>query len=262
VLTAGLLSGGAAGLLILAPQLAGAAEPLAGSLTQAPPTTEPTEPTEPATDAAPGRREERLTEILQPLVDDGTLTQEQADAVIAAIGDARPIIAHGGPMHGGFPGGGGFPGDLGMPGMPGFPGDMDLPGQFQIFAEGPGISINVGLPVGPETADLVANTIGITLDDLLTQLTDGQTVAEIAGANGVDPQAVIDAVVQHVNDRLLAAVDSGRLTQEEADERLANATERITNWVNGTGGEESGSAESGAAPDTSAADTTETTASA
>ncbi len=138
-------------------------------------------------------------------------------------------------MHGGGPGGPGFPGGPGIPGGH---------GEFEIFAEGPGIDIHVALPMEPGArADVVANTIGIDLADLLTQLADGSTVAEIATANGVDPQAVIDAVVQDVNERLTAAVESGRLTQEEADERLANMTERITNWVNGTASSEAATEE-------------------
>ena len=273
-LTAGLLGGGAAGLLLFGPQLVNAAEPLADVITQAPPTTEPTDDaaatddaatddttvaTDPATDdevtaeQGTSRREERLQEALQPLVDDGTLTQEQADAVIDALQSAAPSqIVLEGPMHGGGPGGPGFPGGPGIPGGH---------GEFEIFAEGPGIDIHVALPMNPATADVVANAIGIDLADLLTQLTDGSTVAEIATANGVDPQAVIDAVVQDVSERLTAAVESGRLTQEEADERLANTTERITNWVNGTASSE----EASEAPATDPAPTeatTETTTSA
>jgi hypothetical protein len=45
----------------------------------------------------------RLQEVLQPLVDDGTITQEQADTVIAALAAARPFGGIGGGHHG--PGG-------------------------------------------------------------------------------------------------------------------------------------------------------------
>ncbi len=51
-LTAGLLGGGAAGLLLFGPQLVNAAEPLADVITQAPPTTEPTDDAAATDDAA------------------------------------------------------------------------------------------------------------------------------------------------------------------------------------------------------------------
>ena len=44
-------------------------------------------------------------------------------------------------------------------------------------------------------------TIGISEDDLRAALQDGQTLAEVATANGVEPQAVIDALVRGGHDR-------------------------------------------------------------
>jgi hypothetical protein len=143
-----------------------------------------------------------------------------------------PQIMDGGP---GFPGhgrpDGHFPDVMGGPNGPG--------GGIEIHAGGPGIAVEVGDGVGGGrfggyTLDLIANTIGITAPDLLDQLADGSTVAEIATAAGADPQAVIDALVADTQERLAAAVQSGRITQAEADERIENATERITNFVNGT----------------------------
>ncbi|MBN1284140.1 MAG: hypothetical protein JXB47_01950 [Anaerolineae bacterium] len=43
---------------------------------------------------------------------------------------------------------------------------------------------------------IAAKTIGIEEDALMEALEDGKTIAEIAEANGVDPQAVIDAIVE------------------------------------------------------------------
>ena len=55
----------------------------------------------------------------------------------------------------------------------------------------------------------------------------------MAEANNVDVQKVIDAIVAEMNEHLAQAVTDGRLTQAEADERKANATERATALVNG-----------------------------
>lgn len=54
--------------------------------------------------------------------------------------------------------------------------------------------------------------IGVTADDLKTALQSGQSIADVATANGVDPQDVIDALVA---------------------EATSNMTQRITDMVNG-----------------------------
>jgi hypothetical protein len=81
--------------------------------------------------------------------------------------------------------------------------------------------------------DAVADAIGISEDDLHAALRDGQTIAEVAGANGVDVQAVVDAMVAEVSARIDEQVAEGDLTQEEADELKADLAERLTDVVNG-----------------------------
>lgn len=81
-------------------------------------------------------------------------------------------------------------------------------------------------------AEATAGLIGIDVEDLRTALQDGQTLADVAEANGVDPQTIIDAKVDQKAERLATAVADGNLTEEEAAEKLANATERITTRVN------------------------------
>ena len=78
----------------------------------------------------------------------------------------------------------------------------------------------------------VVGTTGITQEELRTALQDGQSIAEVAQSKGVDPQVVIDAMVAEVKAHLDEEVASGEHTQEEADEFLANATQRITDLVN------------------------------
>src|SRR5262245_15018596 len=48
---------------------------------------------------------------------------------------------------------------------------------------------------GPVLTAVVA-AIGIPAQDLRAALANGQTLAQLAQANGVDPQVVIDAIVQ------------------------------------------------------------------
>ena len=103
-------------------------------------------------------------DALAPLVANGTISQSQADAVIAALEAARP---EGGP---GFGHGFGHGADL----------------------------------------EAAATAIGITEDELRTALQSGQSLAEIAQAHGVTPQAVIDALVADAKADVRGAGDQRR----------------------------------------------------
>ena len=80
---------------------------------------------------------------------------------------------------------------------------------------------------------VAATAIGITNEELRTALQSGQSIADVATAKGVAPQAVIDAMVAAMKQRLAESVTAGKLTQEKADELAASATTRITDVVNG-----------------------------
>ena len=83
---------------------------------------------------------------------------------------------------------------------------------------------------------VVAKAIGISEADLLTALNSGKTVADVAKANNVAVQTVIDALVADGNDELAADVKSGRITQAQADAEKAEILQRATGQVNGTFG--------------------------
>jgi len=144
-----------------------------------------TKPTTPPAADTTGARPEPGTMLkarLQTLVDDGTLTSSQLDAVVTALEAARPMggghegRGHGGQNHGG-------------PGMGGQRGGMRQ-----------------------EMLTTAADAIGITADDLKTAIEGGQTIAQIAEANGKSVQSVIDALVAQATTDL---------------------TQRITDMVNG-----------------------------
>ncbi|SOD97859.1 hypothetical protein [Blastococcus haudaquaticus] len=128
---------------------------------------------------------ERITEALSGLVDDGSLTQEQADEVAATLSEAG-IAGRGGGHHGG----------------------------------GPGLAA-------------AADALGMTEEELRTALEqEGTTLADVAEEQGVDVGTLVDALVEAQQERIAEAVEDGQLTQEEADERLADLKERITERVN------------------------------
>lgn len=177
-LAAGLLGGGAAGVLLSEAPLSGASG-VAAVQTQ----------DDSGADEAPApedfqqRHRERLAEVLAPLVEAGTIDQSQADAVIEALVEAAPE----GPRHG---------------------------------------------PRGGQGLEAAAEAIGVERSDLMDALRDGSTIAEVAEANGVDAQTVIDAMVAEAEQHIAEGLENGRLTEERAAEIRDGLTERITELVN------------------------------
>ena len=135
-----------------------------------------TKPTTPPVADATGARPDKATMLkarLQTLVDDGTLTSSQLDAVVTALEAARPM-------------GGGQEG-----------------GQNHGGARG---------EKRQERLTTAAEAIGITAEELKTAIEGGQTIAQVAEANGKTVQSVIDALVAQATTDL---------------------TQRITDMVNG-----------------------------
>jgi hypothetical protein len=81
--------------------------------------------------------------------------------------------------------------------------------------------------------DAAAEAIGIESEELRAALRDGSTIAEVAEANDVDVETVVDALVADAEAHLDEAVEDGRLSEEEATERKADLPERIEALVNG-----------------------------
>jgi polyhydroxyalkanoate synthesis regulator phasin len=200
-LAIGLIAGAGAGLILELSGNAGAASGVSVSAAVGDSTVDTTATSDTTaatgasgTDSAPVRPDPttKLGEVLKPLVDDGTITQDQADKVIAAIVAARPAD---GP--GGHRGPGGFEG--------------------RIFGAG---------------LDVVATTLGITTDEVRTALESGQTIADLAVSKGKTAQDVIDAVVAAATTKINAEVTAGHLTQAQADKLIANLTTVATDFVN------------------------------
>jgi polyhydroxyalkanoate synthesis regulator phasin len=193
-LALGLVAGAGAGLVLeLTGAVGASSRPAAVSAA-----VDATTPGAPADDAGRPDPSTRLQEVLKPLVADGTITQAQADKVVAALVAAKPIgDRHGGPM-----------GDHG--------------------AKGGGRGIGFG------GLDTVATTLGITAADVRTALQSGQSIADLAVSKGKTAQDMIDAVVKEVNTKIAARVTAGDLTQAEADKALTEITTRVTEFVNST----------------------------
>ncbi len=91
-----------------------------------------------------------------------------------------------------------------------------------------------------QRADELAATLGITADELQEELRAGNSLADIAEANGADVQVVIDQLVASATERIDDAVENGRIDADEAAEKAEQLEERITDRVNGEGPERPG----------------------
>jgi hypothetical protein len=76
---------------------------------------------------------------------------------------------------------------------------------------------------GPELMDATAKALGLSSEELRTQVQAGKTITEIAAAKKVDLKTVQAAVLAAYKTQLEAAVKAGKLTQAQADERLKAA---------------------------------------
>ncbi|MBI2766213.1 MAG: hypothetical protein HYX53_09910 [Chloroflexi bacterium] len=79
---------------------------------------------------------------------------------------------------------------------------------------------------------VAADSIGIPVADLTRALKDGQTIAEVATANGKDPNQVIADMTAAADAKIDQAVANGKLTADQgakAKERTAAAIARLVN---------------------------------
>lgn len=86
----------------------------------------------------------------------------------------------------------------------------------------------------------VAKVLGITVEELRTQLQAGKTLAEVASASGVSKADLIDGLVKAEEAQLAQAVTDGKLTQAQADTIKSSLKERITARVDQAKGDKAG----------------------
>lgn len=84
----------------------------------------------------------------------------------------------------------------------------------------------------------IAAAIGIEEDALRAELEAGQSIADVAAANGVDAAVIVDLLVDSAEERIAEKVEEGRITEEEAAEKLANVEERAEDRVERVRGED------------------------
>jgi len=85
----------------------------------------------------------------------------------------------------------------------------------------------------------VAGTLNMAPRDILQDLRQGQSLAEILQAKGVSTDTLKSAILTAADEKLHQAVADGKLTQDQADKitaRLTDNIDRILNWKRGSAG--------------------------
>ena len=198
-MTGALLIGAGTGVVLNLPAGAGASGASVAAATT------PSVPADPTAngDGGQGGHGAMLADSLSKLVTDGTITQAQADSITAALEANRPA---------------GMPDDgMGGPGMGRHHGKGG-PGMGGEGKGGPGMGRGRG--AGLEAA---ATALGITADELRTELQGGKSIADVATAKGVNVETVIDALVAEAKTRITDMVNGVR-PAAPADQPDAPAT--------------------------------------
>ena len=84
-----------------------------------------------------------------------------------------------------------------------------------------------------QVIQVVADTLGMEAQDVVALLKEGKTLVQIITDNEGDVDAIVDTLVDRLRERLQEKVDSGDVTQEQMDRRMAQAEERINAMLNG-----------------------------
>jgi len=144
-----------------------------------------------------------IEQWVQEAVNEGRLTQEQADRILDSLAD--------------------------------FDGErlQGLMTPFGLHMRG-GFGRGWGEPWG--CLDAAAEVLGMEPEDLMAELRDGKTLTEIAEERGVDPQAVEDAMVEQMEQRLQQAEEDGTLTPECAECARQRFEDCEGNWLERRGG--------------------------
>ncbi|MEQ8676834.1 MAG: hypothetical protein RLP44_32905 [Aggregatilineales bacterium] len=91
---------------------------------------------------------------------------------------------------------------------------------------------NIGV-VGRQVIAIIATETGLEAQDIVAQVRDGATLAEVIEANGGSVDNVIQTALANITERLAEQVAEGNITQEQADQRLERAQTALENLLNG-----------------------------
>jgi hypothetical protein len=88
---------------------------------------------------------------------------------------------------------------------------------------------------GPPGAAAIATYLGLTADQVRTQLESGKTLAQVATAQGKSVSGLEAAIVADAKTHLDAEVTAGTITAAQEATRLADLSSHVDDLVNSTG---------------------------
>jgi hypothetical protein len=95
----------------------------------------------------------------------------------------------------------------------------------------PGLELMAGIGV----IRLAADQTGLQPREIMQELNAGKSLADVLTEHSVDVNTFVDTAVGQAEERLNQAVANGRITQEQADERLTQLRENLTERINQVG---------------------------
>jgi hypothetical protein len=87
---------------------------------------------------------------------------------------------------------------------------------------------------GGASLSVAAKALGMDEAALRTELQAGKTISAVAASKNIALSVVADALLADEKAKLAQAVTDGKLTQAQADEKLANAPTRINAFLTST----------------------------
>ena len=109
---------------------------------------------------------------------------------------------------------------------------------------GPGYGRGIGGPQQSLVA-VAADKLNMTQANLVAELRNGKTIAQVAAERNVAPSTIVDAFVATRQARLDTAVAAGRMTRAQADAMLATMKTNVTARLNQPGTAQGGGPGSG-----------------
>jgi len=87
---------------------------------------------------------------------------------------------------------------------------------------------------GGSAMDEVSKLLGLTPEQIQEQRQAGKSLVQIAAANNVTEEALIEVIMAEKGNAIQEMVTSGSITQAQADQRLAQMRERVQLAINRT----------------------------
>jgi polyhydroxyalkanoate synthesis regulator phasin len=88
---------------------------------------------------------------------------------------------------------------------------------------------------GAHLMESAATVLGISADDLMTQLRDGKSLADVAEAQGISVDKLKTDLLAQVKTELDTLVSDGKITQSQADDVYSRTESNIDTIINATG---------------------------